>query len=355
VTVRDTCSETDLRQFQVPGTILVTGGAGFIGSHVTAALIEAGYTVVILDNFENSSSDIGERLSCMGCGHPTIVSADVRDGAALDQLFASHPIDAVVHMAGKKAVGESVSDPLLYYSANLSGAMTLLASMTRHKVKRLVFSSSATVYGTPERLPIDETAPLGPANPYGRTKLMIELMIGDLAVAEPDFRAISLRYFNPVGAWRGGLIGEQPKGTPNNLFPYIAQTAFGTRAQVAVFGADYPTPDGTGVRDYVHVVDLARGHVAAIDLLMGSTDTAGHQAINLGTGRGYSVLESIAAFERACQRTIPYDIVARRPGDVAVCVADPSLAERLLGWRAGLDLDDMCADHWAFQSKVVGG
>jgi UDP-glucose 4-epimerase len=337
------------------GTILVTGGAGFIGSHVTAALIESGYSVVILDNFENSSRDIGERLSAMGFGQPAIVSADVRDRAALDQLFASRRIDAVVHMAGKKAVGESVADPLLYYSANLTGAMTLLAAMTRHEVHRLVFSSSATVYGRPERLPIDEAASLGPANPYGRTKLMIEQMIGDLAVAEPDFQAISLRYFNPVGAWRGGLIGEQPKGTPNNLFPYIAQTAFGTRAQVAVFGADYPTPDGTGVRDYVHVVDLARGHVAAINLLMGNTDTAGHRAINLGTGRGYSVLESIAAFEKACKRTIPYNIVARRPGDVAACVADPSLAERLLGWRAELDLDDMCADHWAFQSKVAAG
>jgi UDP-glucose 4-epimerase len=337
------------------GTILVTGGAGFIGSHVTAALIEADYSVVILDNFENSSADVSERLSAMGFELPAIVLADVRDATALDRLFASRRIDAVVHMAGKKAVGESVADPLLYYSANLTGAMTLMAAMTRHKVQRLVFSSSATVYGTPERLPIGEAASLGPANPYGRTKLMIEQMIGDLALAQPDFRAISLRYFNPVGAWRGGLIGEQPKGTPSNLFPYIAQTAFGTRAQVAVFGADYPTPDGTGVRDYVHVVDLARGHVAAINLLMGNTDTAGHQAINLGTGRGYSVLESIAAFERACKRTIPYDIVARRPGDVAACVADPSLAERLLGWRAGLDLDDMCADHWAFQSKAAAG
>jgi UDP-glucose 4-epimerase len=289
----------------------------------------------------------------MGFGNPEIVEADVRDSTALEQLFTSHGIDAVVHMAGKKAVGESVADPLLYYSANLVGAMTLLAAMTRHSVRRLVFSSSATVYGTPERLPIDESAPLDPANPYGRTKLMIEQMIGDLAAAEPEFGAISLRYFNPVGAWRGGLIGEEPKGTPSNLFPYIAQTAAGTRTRVSVYGADYPTPDGTGVRDYVHVVDLACGHVAAVDLLMGSGDTAGHQAINLGTGRGYSVVESIAAFERACKRTIPYDIVARRPGDVATCVADPSLAERLLGWRAGLDLDAMCADHWAFQNRVV--
>ena len=335
------------------GTVLVTGGAGFIGSHVAAALIEAGYAVVILDNFENSRGDIGDRLSAMGFGYPDIVEADVRDNATLEQIFTCHGIDAVVHMAGKKAIGDSIADPLLYYCANLIGAMTLLAAMTRHKVRHLVFSSSATVYGTPGQLPIDERAPLGPANPYGRTKLMIEQMISDLAATEPDFRAISLRYFNPVGAWRGGLIGEEPKGTPSNLFPYIAQTAAGTRTRVSVYGADYPTPDGTGIRDYVHVVDLARGNVAAVDLLMGSGDTAGHQAINLGTGRGYSVVESIAAFERACKRTIPYEITARRPGDVAVCVADPSLAERLLGWRAELDLDAMCADHWAFQNSVV--
>ncbi|MFN4128213.1 MAG: UDP-glucose 4-epimerase GalE [Paracoccaceae bacterium] len=335
------------------GTVLVTGGAGFIGAHVTVALIEAGYAVVILDNFENSRRDIGDRLAAMAFGLPEIVAADVRDDVALDRLFTSHRIDAVVHMAGKKAVGESVADPLLYYSANLTGAMTLLAVMTAHKVQRLVFSSSATVYGTPERLPIDEHAPLGPANPYGRTKLMIEQIIGDLAVADPAFSAISLRYFNPVGARRGGLIGEQPRGTPNNLFPYIAQTAAGTRTKVSVFGDDYSTLDGTGVRDYVHVVDLARGHVAAISRLMGSADTAGHQVINLGTGRGYSVLEAITAFERACQRKIPYEIVARRPGDIAACVADPSLAARLLDWRAELGIDDMCADHWAFQRTVA--
>ena len=336
------------------GTVLVTGGAGFIGSHVAAAMIEAGHSVVILDNFENSRCDISDRLSAMGFGRPEIVEADVRDSVALDQLFTSHEIDAVVHMAGKKAVGESVADPLLYYSANLVGAMTLLAAMTRHGVKRLVFSSSATVYGTPERLPIDESAPLDPANPYGRTKLMIEQMIGDLAAAEPEFRAISLRYFNPVGAWRGGLIGEEPKGTPNNLFPYIAQTAAGTRTQVSVFGNDYPTPDGTGVRDYVHVVDLARGHVAAVNRLMAPAKAAGHQPINLGSGRGYSVLEAIGAFERASTRAIPYRIVPRRPGDVAACVADPSLAARVLNWRAGFGIDDMCADHWAFQSKAGG-
>jgi UDP-glucose 4-epimerase len=335
------------------GIVLVTGGAGFIGSHVAAALIEADYKVVILDNFENSQSDVGDRLSAMGfCAHE-LVAADVRDADALDRLFTVCRIDAVVHMAGKKAVSESIADPLLYYSANLSGAMTLLDAMSRHGVRRLVFSSSATVYGTPVRLPIDEQAPLGPANPYGRTKLMIEQMIGDLAVAEPDFKAISLRYFNPVGAWRGGLIGEQPMGAPTNLFPYIAQTAVGTRRKVSVFGADYPTPDGTGVRDYVHVVDLAKGHVAAVNRIMDLSAAGGHQAINLGSGRGYSVLEAILAFERASARAIPYEIVARRPGDVAACVADPSLAARILHWRARLDLDEMCSDHWAFQNKVT--
>jgi len=336
------------------GAILVTGGAGFIGAHVAAALTEAGFGVVILDNFENAERDVADRLAAMGLARPEVVEADVRDAGALDRLFAARRIDAVAHLAGKKAVGESVADPLLYYSANLTGAMTLLEAMARHGVRRLAFSSSATVYGAPERLPIDEGAALGPDNPYGRTKLMIEQMIGDLAVADPGFAAISLRYFNPVGAWRGGLIGERPKGTPNNLFPYIAQTAAGERAQVSVFGADYPTPDGTGVRDYIHVVDLARGHVAALTRLLAADAEPGHRAINLGTGRGYSVLEALAAFGRACGREVPHAIVARRPGDVAACVADPSLAERLLGWRAELGLDDMCADHWAFQRQVGG-
>lgn len=345
------------------GAILVTGGAGFIGAHVAAALTEAGFGVVILDNFENAERDVADRLAAMGFERPAVVEADVRDAAALERLFVGRRINAVVHLAGKKAVGESVADPLLYYSANLTGAMTLLAAMMRHGVKRLVFSSSATVYGAPERLPIDEGAALGPANPYGRTKLMIEQMIGDLAAADSSFAAISLRYFNPVGAWRGGLIGERPKGPPNNLFPYIAQTAAGERAQVSVFGADYSTPDGAGVRDYVHVVDLARGHVAAIARLLKPGEApgaeagsrTGHVAINLGTGRGYSVFEALAAFEQACGRAIPREVVARRPGDVAACVADPGLAARLLGWRAEMNLDDMCADHWAFQRKISGG
>lgn len=335
-------------------TILITGGAGFIGAHVAAALSTAGFEIVILDNFENSERDVADRLAAMGFRRPDVVEGDVRDPEALDRAFAVGRIAAVIHMAGKKAVGESVSDPLLYYSANLSGAMALLAAMTRHGVRRLVFSSSATVYGPPERLPIDESAALGPANPYGRTKLMIEQIIRDLAAADSAFAAISLRYFNPVGAWRGGLIGEAPRGIPQNLFPYIAQVADGSRTCVAVFGDDYPTPDGTGVRDYIHVVDLARGHVAAILRLLSPDAEPGHRAINLGTGRGYSVLEALAAFERAIGRPIAREIVARRPGDVAACVADPSLAAKELGWRAELDLDDMCADHWAFQRKMSG-
>lgn len=336
------------------GVILVTGGAGFIGSHVAAALLEGGFAPVLLDNFENAERDVADRLAAMGFERPDVVEADVRDAAALDGVFRSRRIDAVAHLAGKKAVGESVADPLLYYSANLTGALTLLAAMMRHDVKRLVFSSSATVYGAPERLPIDENAPLGPTSPYGRTKLMIEQMIADLTVARPDFMAISLRYFNPVGAWRGGQIGESPKGTPNNLFPYIAQTAAGVRPRLSVYGADYATPDGTGVRDYVHVVDLARGHVAALARLLDLAAQPGHRAINLGTGKGYSVLEALSAFERACGRTVPHEIVARRAGDVATCVADPSLAAELLGWRAEMGLEDMCADYWAFQRKMSG-
>lgn len=336
------------------GTILVTGGAGYIGAHVSAALRQAGFQVVILDNFENADRDVPDRLAAMGFAPTAVVDADVRDVKALDAVLESYRVDAVVHMAGKKAVGESVADPLLYYSANLAGAVTLLDAMMRHGVMRLVFSSSATVYGMPDRLPIDESAALGPANPYGRTKLMIEQILDDVATAFPAFAAISLRYFNPVGAWRGGLIGEAPKGTPNNLFPYIAQVAAGQRPHVAVFGDDYPTPDGSGVRDYIHVVDLARGHVAAIARLLAPDAETGHCAINLGTGRGYSVLEALAAFEHACGRAIARQIVPRRPGDVAACVADPSLAAERLDWRAEMDLGDMCADHWAFQCKTSG-
>jgi UDP-glucose 4-epimerase len=254
-----------------------------------------------------------------------------------------------------KAVGESVAEPLAYYDVNVGGAVTLLQAMRRHGVGRLVFSSSATVYGVPERNPIPEDAALAATSPYGRTKLFIEEIVSDLAVSAPDFAAVSLRYFNPVGAHKSGLIGENPRGVPNNLFPFIAQTAAGLRPRLRIFGDDYPTSDGTGVRDFIHVVDLARGHLAALDYLMAGEGAGRNLAINLGCGRGHSVLESVAAFSRAAGRDVPYEIVDRRPGDVAECVADPARAARLLGWRTARGLDEMCADHWAFQSRMLVG
>lgn len=332
-------------------TVLATGGAGFIGSHVVADLLASGRRVVILDDFSNAEHDVLRRLSVIGPGEPELVEGDVSDDALLDTLFTRYRIDAVVHLAGLKAVGESVAEPLRYHTVNVGGALALFRAMLRNKVKRLVFSSSATVYGVPERNPIDESAPLGVTNPYGRTKLIIEQIIDDLVAAEPDFAAISLRYFNPVGAHKSGLIGESPKGIPNNLFPYIAQTAAGLRDKLRVYGNDYPTPDGTGVRDYIHVLDLAQGHLAAIDFLLAGEGAGANLPVNLGCGRGYSVLESVAAFSRAVGQDIPYEIVARRPGDVAECVADPSRAAALLGWKATRGIDEMCVDHWAFQSR----
>jgi UDP-glucose 4-epimerase len=331
-------------------TVLATGGAGYIGSHVVAELLASGRRVVILDDFSNSAPDIGARTAKLGMGAVEVVAGDIRDAAGLDAIFARFGIDAVIHLAGLKAVAESVSEPLRYYDVNVGGAVALLQAMQRHGVRRLVFSSSATVYGTPETNPIGEEAPLAALNPYGRTKLMIEQILGDAVAADPELAAISLRYFNPVGAHKSGLLGENPKGVPNNLFPYIAQTAAGLRERVSVYGGDYPTPDGTGVRDYVHVVDLARGHLAAVDLLLAGREARGrHIPVNLGCGRGYSVLEALAAFGRAAGREIPFEMTGRRPGDVAKCVADPSRAAALLGWRASLGLDEMCADHWAFQ------
>jgi UDP-glucose 4-epimerase len=334
-------------------TVLATGGAGYIGSHVVAELLGAGWRVVILDDFSNADPGVLSRISSLGLGTPELVRGDIRDPALLDALFESHRPDAVVHLAGLKAVGESVEQPVDYYDVNFNGATTLLRAMQRHDVTRLVFSSSATVYGTPERNPIDETAPVRATSPYGRTKLFTEALLDDLAVAWPAFASMSLRYFNPVGAHASATIGENPRGTPNNLFPYIAQTAAGVRPRLRVFGDDYPTPDGTGVRDYIHVVDLARGHLAALDFLMRGEGQGQNLALNLGCGRGYSVLEAVAAFARASGREIPCEIVGRRPGDVAECVADPRRAEALLGWRTTLDLDAMCADHWAFQSKLM--
>jgi len=334
-------------------TVLATGGAGYIGSHIAAELMAAGHGVVILDDFSNAGEDAPARIAAIGHGMPLVVAGDIRDPASLDAAFAGRGIDAVIHLAGLKAVGESVAQPLRYFDVNVGGAVALFEAMGRHGVRRLVFSSSATVYGTPETNPIAETAPLAALNPYGRTKLMIEQIIDDLVVARPEMSAVSLRYFNPVGAHSSGLIGESPKGVPNNLFPYIAQTAAGLRDRLRIFGSNYPTPDGTGVRDYIHVVDLARGHLAALDFLLSGGEATGRNlAVNLGCGRGYSVLESVEAFGRAVGRPIPYEIVPRRAGDVAECVADASRAAELFGWRAKRGLDEMCVDHWAYQSRV---
>jgi UDP-glucose 4-epimerase len=337
-------------------TVLATGGAGYIGSHVAVKLLQAGYRVVILDNFENSDRDIAVHILKIVRGSLTVVEADVRDGSAVEDTLRVFEVDAVIHLAGKKAVGESVANPLLYFRDNLTGALSLLEAMQAAEVTRLVFSSSATVYGYPETLPIGESAPTGVTNPYGRTKLMIEEMLDDIVRAWSDLRVISLRYFNPVGAHPSGLIGENPRGVPNNLFPFVAQTAAGERDRVRVFGGDYETADGTGVRDFIHVVDLAEGHLRALDVLLGKPlgILQRHQRINLGTGRGYSVLEVIGAFSRACGSQIPFEIVERRPGDAAASLADPMLARRLLGWRARFGLDEMCRDHWAFQRKSCG-
>jgi UDP-glucose 4-epimerase len=332
-------------------TILATGGAGYIGSHVTVELLAAGYDVVILDNFENSVPSVISRIENIAGRRVTLFEGDVRDRATLRRLFRRHRIDAVIHLAGKKAVGESVKDPLLYFHDNLSGAITLLETMRFAGVNRLVFSSSATVYGMPERLPIDEACRTGVTSPYGRTKLMIEEIVDDCVASNPDLQVISLRYFNPVGAHPSHLIGEQPTGIPNNLFPYVAQTALGQRPFVQVYGADYDTPDGTGLRDYIHVVDLAAGHLSAVNFLLDTARSEDrHRRINLGTGRGHTVLEVIDAFSRACGAPVPYRLAQRRPGDAAASVADPSLAENVLGWRAQLGLDRMCADQWAFVS-----
>ena len=331
--------------------ILATGGAGYIGSHVVTELMAAGYDAIVLDNFENAAEDVPQRLERITGKTVPVVRGDVRDRALVAETLDRHGIDAVIHLAGKKAVGESVEQPLLYFDANVGGAITLFDAMREHGVRHLVFSSSATVYGAVERMPIDETAPVQPTNPYGRTKLMIEDILTDTVAAGAVGSAISLRYFNPVGAHSSGLIGEEPSDTPNNLFPYIAQTAAGWRDHVRVFGDDYDTPDGTGVRDYVHVVDLARGHVAALRYLLDDRADGTHLRINLGTGQGHSVLEALQAFSTACGFEIPREIAPRRPGDVAACVADPSRAEELLGWRSELALDRMCTDHWAFQHR----
>jgi UDP-glucose 4-epimerase len=333
-------------------TVLLTGATGYIASHTWLALQAAGFDVVGVDDFSNSSPVVLERLQRLAGRPPVFERADVTDAAAVDGVLQRHRIDAAVHFAAFKAVGESVAQPLAYYRNNVGGLVTVCEALQRHGIRRFVFSSSATVYGDPERLPITEDAPLSAANPYGQTKLIGETLLRDLGVADAAWQTACLRYFNPVGAHASGLIGEDPRGVPNNLMPYVAQVAVGRRDALQVFGGDWPTPDGTGVRDYIHVVDLAEGHAAALRRLF---DAPGSFTANLGTGRGHSVLEVVAAYARASGRGVPYRIVARRPGDVAACWADPSRAEALLGWRARLDLDRMCADSWRWQAMNPNG
>jgi len=333
-------------------TILVTGGAGFIGSHTCVALAKAGYTPVILDNLCNSDARVIDRLARIIGTAPRFVEGDVRDRALLDQLFREQAIAGVIHFAGLKAVGDSVADPITYYDTNVHGTFVLAAAMHAAGVRKLIFSSSATVYGDPERSPIPEDAPCRPANPYGRSKLMVEQTLTDLQRAHPAWRVALLRYFNPVGAHESGLIGEHPQGKPNNLMPFVCQVAVGLRDKLAVHGGDYPTPDGTGVRDYVHVMDLAEGHVAA---LHHAGKQPGLVTLNLGTGHGASVLEVVKAFERASGKTIAYEIGPRRAGDVPAYWGDPSLAQATLGWRARRGLDQMCADSWRWQQGNPNG
>ena len=320
--------------------ILVTGGAGYIGSHTCVELINSGHEAVIIDNFCNSCSESVKRIEEI-CGKKVyLYEGDVRDSALLDKIFTEHKIDSVIHFAGLKAVGESCEKPVEYYDNNLGGTLVLLQSMRKHGCKKIVFSSSATVYGTPEKLPLDELSKTGgTTNPYGTSKYFQEIMLNDVYKSDGEWTVVLLRYFNPVGAHESGLIGEDPKGIPNNLTPYIAKVAIGELNEVGVFGDDYPTRDGTGVRDYIHVVDLAKGHVAAIEKLTKS----GVYTYNLGTGVGYSVLEVIRAFEKACGHPLPYSVKPRRAGDIAECYADAGKAKRELGWEAKLGIDEMCA------------
>ncbi len=329
--------------------ILVTGGAGYIGSHTYAKLAEEGYEAVIVDNFSNSRPATLERLEQITGRKVPFLCGDICDQSFLRQVFTRHRIDAVIHFAGLKAVGESVEKPLSYYDNNVKGTLSLLKVMGEQNVKHIIFSSSATVYGVDNEMPLKETAHLGCTNPYGWTKFMIEQILRDLCVADADWSAVILRYFNPIGAHPSGLIGEDPEGIPNNLMPYISRVAVGKLARLGVFGGDYPTHDGTGVRDYIHVMDLAAGHVCALRYLWAHK---GAEAFNLGTGNGYSVLDVVKAFEKATGKAVPYDIVGRRPGDVAVCYADPAKARRLLGWQTEHDLYDMCRDAWRFESAV---
>ncbi|MGU7782454.1 UDP-glucose 4-epimerase GalE [Burkholderia sp. PU8-34] len=334
------------------GTILVTGGAGYIGSHTAVELLDHGYDVVIVDNLVNSKAESIRRIEQITGKTPAFHEVDVCDEAALAKVFDAHPITGAIHFAALKAVGESVAKPLEYYQNNIGGLLAVLKVMRERNVRQFVFSSSATVYGVPERSPIDESFPLSATNPYGQSKLIAEQILRDLELSDPTWRIATLRYFNPVGAHASGLIGEDPAGIPNNLMPYVAQVAVGKLEKLRVFGSDYPTPDGTGVRDYIHVVDLAQGHIAALDALVKRDASF---VVNLGTGQGYSVLEVVRAFEKASGRPVPYELVARRPGDVAECYANPQAAADVIGWRAKFGLDEMCADHWRWQENNPRG
>ncbi len=333
-------------------TILVTGGAGYIGSITCVRLIECGFRPLLLDNFSNSQPTVVARIGQLTGQAVSCVHGDVRDGELLDEVLAREPIAAAIHFAGLKAVGESTERPLDYWDVNVAGTLSLLRALDRAGVRRLVFSSSAAVYGEPRQLPLAENSPQAPANPYGRTKLAAERAIADVAATHPDWAAACLRYFNPVGAHPSGLLGEDPRGVPNNLMPFIAQLAVGRHHSLTVHGNDYPTADGTGVRDYIHVLDLADGHIAALRHLEANP---GVHCFNLGTGTGHSVLELNAAFERACGRPLAHRIGPRRPGDVAACVADPARAREVLGWRAKRTLEQMCADTWRWQSTHPAG
>lgn len=330
--------------------ILLTGGMGFIGSHTAVVLLEAGHHVVLFDNLSNADRSVAERVTRIAGRAPVFVEGDIRDRDALERVLRDENIDTVIHFAGLKAVGESVTKPLEYYDNNVTGSLRLLEAMRATGVKRLIFSSSSTVYGTPQHLPLTEAEPLGePTNPYGRTKLHIEAMLADACRAYPDLSVVCLRYFNPIGAHPSGLIGEDPNGIPNNLLPYVARVANDRLPSLRIFGNDYDTPDGTGVRDYIHVMDLAEGHAAALPY---AAEHPGWIAVNLGCGRGYSVLDIVHAFERASGKPVPYEFAPRREGDIAANWADPSLAYKLFGWKAKYGIDEMCRDSWNFESSL---
>ena len=332
--------------------VLVTGGAGYIGSHTCVLLLEAGYDVVVFDNFSNASEESIKRVEALTGKQVTLIRGDIRDRKSLESVFSQHTIDAVIHFAGLKAVGESVEQPLRYYENNVCGTVLLCEVMAAHGCKSIVFSSSATVYGDPHTTPIKEDFPLSATNPYGRSKLMIEEILRDLYVSDNSWKIVLLRYFNPVGAHVSGMIGEDPNGIPNNLMPFIAQTAVGKREKLSVFGNDYDTHDGTGVRDYIHVVDLAEGHLKALEKIADIDEVL---AVNLGTGKGYSVLDMVKAFEKASGKDVPYEIAPRRSGDIAKCYADPSFAKEVLGWEAKKGIEEMCEDTWRWQHNNPDG